>query len=77
MKIIIKPTTESNYTGISKTRNPKVTIESDSDDLSIDEVVTMFRGALISYGYHHENVDEYLLTEYNNFGDCDKTNNEL
>lgn len=72
MKVIIKPTVERELT---QEQSPKVSIESISDDLTCEEVVNMFRGALIAYGYHEDVVNEYLLTEYNNFGNDKEPSN--
>ena len=30
-------------------------------------IIQELRGLLIAYGYHNENIDEYLLTCYNNY----------
>ena len=65
MKITIEPTVESNNLA---EKSPKISIETDTDDLTCGEVATLFRGVLIAYGFHEKTVDEYILSDYNNFG---------
>ena len=45
----------------------KITFESKNNDMDIMTIVEELRGVLIAYGYHNENVDEFLLTCYNNY----------
>ena len=39
------------------------------DSYTIDEIVDLFKGVLVSAGYHPSSVDEYLVGEYKWFGD--------
>lgn len=40
-----------------------VVIEIDTDDVSMEELAGMFRRAALAYGFHADNVNEYLPSE--------------
>ena len=37
------------------------TIETENDDLSIDEYFDHFRGILVSSGFHPNTIDDYII----------------
>jgi hypothetical protein len=43
--------------------NNTYSVEKD-DDLDVENVADMFKGLLVSMGYHPSNVDELINTEY-------------
>jgi len=52
MKITIAPTsTEKGYR--------TVTVEEPSDDLAIDDLMTLIEGAVLAFGYHQNTIDDY------------------
>lgn len=41
--------------------NKTYTIETENDDLSIDEYFDHFRGILVSSGFHTNTIDDYII----------------
>ena len=41
--------------------NKTYTIETENDDLSIDEYFDHFRGILVSSGFHPNTIDDYII----------------
>ena len=39
-------------------------VETENDDINIQEVVEKLKGLLVSAGFHPNNVDEHFNTEY-------------
>jgi hypothetical protein len=60
MRLTLEPTATSEWLR-PEHRNPRVIIEVDSDDLTMDEVVdTLLRPALLGWGFGEATVNEVL-----------------
>ena len=60
MKIVIEPSLNQ-----SKETYPydKVSIETPRDDLDIDQALELVHRALVAWGFHQQNIDDYYKEE--------------
>ena len=60
-----------------KTKNKIYSTEEDTPfgDGSINDAIEMFKGLLVSAGYHPTNVDEYLISDHQWFTDEERADN--
>lgn len=55
MKLTLEPTDE-----IAPTLNHSVTLITATDDLPLSDVIDLMHYALLAWGYHPDNIDEYF-----------------
>jgi hypothetical protein len=59
MRITIAPT--ENWA--KEQQHPTVTIETTYDDMTIEEMVTLFRDAMLALGFQKSGLDQYFLLD--------------